>query len=90
MGDPQHILSFSAPGRRSIEISIGRQKKQIFDNGQPSNLRVQGEFEPANPEDLHSVQIFEWQPLHILALIGASEKDQDKTYKLYINQRLVK
>jgi hypothetical protein len=90
MGDPQHILSFSTPGRRSIEISIGRQKKQIFDNGQPSNLRVQGEFEPANPEDLQSVQIFEWQPLHILALIGASEKDQDKTYKLYINQRLVK
>ena len=90
MGDPKRILSFSAPGRRSIEISIGRQQKQIFDNGQPSKLRVTGDFEPDNPNDIQNVRLFEWQPFHVLALIGASEREQNKTFKLYVNQRLVK
>ena len=89
MGGPHQILSFSAPGRRSIELSISRQQKQIFDNGQPSKLRVQGDFVPANPLGLLSVKIFEWQPIHVLALIGKSEEGQEKTYKLYVNQRLV-
>jgi len=88
MVSENHIYSFSAPNGQSIELTIPPHHKQVYATNETSEFELQGQFVPDERTSFDQLTVYEWQPIHFLALLPG-EITEHGAFTLSVNNRVI-